>query len=115
LLSDEGDPGTTYFQLELNKGRDVVSGFGGLGADQFLVDGAEFGLPVGLLVATALREIAAGSAVANSPDPQFIFKDDTDELFFDPDGTSAEFAPVFIAVIIGMSMAELDPGDFFVI
>ena len=100
LLGGATSAVSTYFQIELNKGADVILRSDLTGRDHIIVDRAEFGFGHPFLSVDEVVTQASGTPTALLfASPQFIFVDATDQLFFDADGIGALSAPVVVAVI----------------
>jgi Ca2+-binding RTX toxin-like protein len=108
--------GQELMQLELNNGADVFNDiFRETDADRLLVDNAVFNIGLGV-TQNEIRNLATGPAVADIATAQFIYVQDTNEVFFDQDGTGGAFAPVLLATLeFEQGDNELLAGDFWVI
>jgi hypothetical protein len=94
-----GSLGQELMQLELNNGPDTFNNvFRTADADRFLVDNAVLNVGLGV-TPNEIVNLATGPALANSAIAQFIYLQDTNQVFFDQDGTGGAFAPVLLATV----------------
>jgi hypothetical protein len=94
-----GSVGQELMQLELNNGPDTFNNvFRTTDADRLLVDNAVFNVGLGV-TPNEIVNLATGPALANSAIAQFIYLQDTNQVFFDQDGTGGAFAPVLLATV----------------
>ena len=96
------------FWLELHGGTDTLVYFVG-GEDKIRISGKEFG--IGALLNS--DELFNRSADANptGTKAQFIFRDDTDQLYFDSDGTGSDAAVLlayFSSTLLGLALQDFE-------
>ena len=108
--------GQELMQLELGKGVDLFTSiFRTTDSDRLVIDNSVFDIGLGV-TANEIRNLATGPATANIATAQFIYVQDTTQLYYDADGTGATAAPVLLATL---GFAEggntLQVTDFYVI
>lgn len=103
-------------QLELDNGPDTFNAiFRNADADRLLIDNDVFKIGLGV-TPNEIRNLAAGPAVANIATAQFIYVQNTNQLFFDADGTGASTGPVLLATLqFAGGNNEVLASDFYVI
>ena len=105
LLGDGGDVYVDTFCLELNRGADTIQEFTS-SQDKLQVSRKVF--DVGRLLNTDELVNRASDASATEAKAQFIYRKDTDQLFYDSDGTGSE------AAILVAEFGADTPGYLFV-
>jgi hypothetical protein len=86
-----------------------------LTGDKLLIDNDVFNIGLGVTIGE-IRNQMTGPAVANTPTAQFIFLQNTRDLYFDADGTGSALGPVLLAMVtFAEGPNEVQPGDFWVI
>lgn len=112
IYLDSGRTLVDTFWLQLNKGQDLIQNFTA-GQDKLRVTGKEFG--IGALLGSDELFNRAADANPTGTKAQFIFRQDVDDLYFDPDGTGESPAVLLLDFDGTSPIGALQLHDFEVV
>jgi hypothetical protein len=111
LFGDTAEATVETFWIQLNKGTDLINYFTD-NQDILRVRGKEFG--IGAVLGSDELFNRPSDSIATGSKAQFIFRQDNDRLYFDPDGVGSE-AAIFIALLNFTDASALGLNDFEIV
>ena len=102
-------------RLELNNGADTFNDFSTADFDKLLVDRDVFDFGVSITADEIVNQLSGTTVNTTIASEQFIYLQETNQLFFDSDGTGTASEAVLVATvnITGGVEQGLDPNDFY--